>query len=484
MASPSISTEMGIDASPTKTFFMDMLTRDIGLEDAILDLLDNCVDGMQRTNKNKKPSDKPYENFWAKISFSETDFTIEDNCGGIPLETAKTYAFRMGRPIDVDENNPNVNTIGTYGIGMKRAIFKMGRSGKVISQTETESFCVTVPLEWDKSSEWKLPFEQADRSMESNGTIIRITDIQDSIKARFRSSTLSNSLFDKISHYYSYIMEKGFVVYVNDNRVSWKPFELLWEGIDKINENTSSIAPYLYKSECNGVSIELAIGFYRPTATESEVKDENEGKRMTSENAGWTIICNDRVVVYHDKTRLTGWGEDTVPSYHPQFISITGTVHFRCSDPKKLPITTTKRGLEVSSDLYLYTRDFMKKGLKIFTSYTNKWKNDIPQEKKVMKNTQHVDPNTVFNIVPIKAWKNPRNRNSINNRVNIVEEKYYAPSLPLPANKSNSEQNKSIKFSRGLDEVQLVSQYLFEDERDANEVGNECFEIVLKKAKA
>jgi hypothetical protein len=34
----SLKTE--IDASPTKTFFVDMLTRDIELEDAILDLLD------------------------------------------------------------------------------------------------------------------------------------------------------------------------------------------------------------------------------------------------------------------------------------------------------------------------------------------------------------------------------------------------------------------------------------------------------------
>ena len=31
-------------ASPTKRFFVSMLTRDINLADAILDLLDNCLD--------------------------------------------------------------------------------------------------------------------------------------------------------------------------------------------------------------------------------------------------------------------------------------------------------------------------------------------------------------------------------------------------------------------------------------------------------
>ena len=39
-----------IDASPVKRFFVEMLTRDIQIEDAILDLLDNCVDGILRSN--------------------------------------------------------------------------------------------------------------------------------------------------------------------------------------------------------------------------------------------------------------------------------------------------------------------------------------------------------------------------------------------------------------------------------------------------
>jgi hypothetical protein len=38
-----------VNASPVKSFFVHMLTRDIGLEEAILDLLDNCVDGILRS---------------------------------------------------------------------------------------------------------------------------------------------------------------------------------------------------------------------------------------------------------------------------------------------------------------------------------------------------------------------------------------------------------------------------------------------------
>jgi len=49
-----MSNENTIFANPTKAFFVRMLTRDIELSDAILYLLDNCVDGIVR--QQKKPS--------------------------------------------------------------------------------------------------------------------------------------------------------------------------------------------------------------------------------------------------------------------------------------------------------------------------------------------------------------------------------------------------------------------------------------------
>lgn len=39
---------MRINASPTKELFIFMLTRDVQLSRAIIDLVDNCVDGANR----------------------------------------------------------------------------------------------------------------------------------------------------------------------------------------------------------------------------------------------------------------------------------------------------------------------------------------------------------------------------------------------------------------------------------------------------
>jgi hypothetical protein len=57
-----------------------------------------------------------------------------------------------------------------------------------------------------------------------------------------------------------------------------------------------------------------------------------------------------------------------------QFIAISGIVIFCSEKPELLPTTTTKRGIDGNSELYLHVRDKMIEGMKIFTQYTNQWK--------------------------------------------------------------------------------------------------------------
>lgn len=119
-----------------------MITRDISIEDAIMDLIDNSIDGAIRINKDN------YDGFKIDISISGNEFSITDNCGGFPLDSAKNYAFRFGRP----DNAPLIhNSVGRFGIGMKRALFKIGKEFYVESQTKENHFCVNVNVnEWSK----------------------------------------------------------------------------------------------------------------------------------------------------------------------------------------------------------------------------------------------------------------------------------------------------------------------------------------------
>src|SRR5574340_703783 len=93
-----------IDARPTKEFFVFMLTRDIQLIDAIADLVDNCVDGARRTRP-----DGNFDGLWVRIEVAADHFRIADNCGGIPVNVARNYAFRFGRPPGME---PTPHSVG------------------------------------------------------------------------------------------------------------------------------------------------------------------------------------------------------------------------------------------------------------------------------------------------------------------------------------------------------------------------------------
>ena len=58
-----------------------MLTRDISLDDVLLGLIDNCLD---RALRLADGGDVHYGKQFVKIKLSKDQFSIEDNCGGIP----------------------------------------------------------------------------------------------------------------------------------------------------------------------------------------------------------------------------------------------------------------------------------------------------------------------------------------------------------------------------------------------------------------
>ena len=138
-------------ALPTKEFFVSMLTRDISLIDAILDLIDNCLDGALRSAGGDAVD---YIKHTVKIEMNADRFFIQDDCGGIPRNVAKNYAFKMGREPD-DIRDSESETIGMYGVGMKRAIFKMGRDSIVRSFYDGDKFYVPISSAWLESKEWE-----------------------------------------------------------------------------------------------------------------------------------------------------------------------------------------------------------------------------------------------------------------------------------------------------------------------------------------
>lgn len=456
-----------VEAFPSKAFFVSMLTRDIDLRDAILDLLDNCIDGvLRRLSENEINSDKPYKGYWARITANRDEFIIKDNCGGIPKDIAKLSAFRLGRP-DL-ERDRDLPTVGMYGIGMKRALFKMGKHSLVISQHEGDVYTVEIPPKWlDNDDDWMLDINDEDDRFDDDGTEIIINDLYPSISSQFNKDerTFLEDLRNDISFFFALIIGKGFQVYLNDNEIIPVPLGLL----SPKDFDTSKIKPYLYKARLEDVEINLSVGFYRELASEAEIEDENKIPRR-SDNAGWTIICNDRVVLHRDKSKKTGWGLSPVPQYHTQFIAIAGAVIFKSENSLNLPVNTTKRGLDTSSEIYFHVLDQMKFGMKKFTDFTNHWKGREEETTKWFEQMETVDPQ-VLNEMPEVKWVTVPRTNGTELRNNV--------DLPRPP---QTNRKRRISFLREQQEVELAGNYLFDDPKaDTSAIGHRCFDIVLEK---
>jgi hypothetical protein len=375
----------------------------------------------------------------------------------------------MGRTSLDLANHKAIPTVGTYGIGMKRAIFKMGRSAMVSSVTKADAFKVVIPPTWFKDEEnWNLALQSIPKTSKTLGTRIEVTDLKPTIAKQFTlNASFELELIKIVSEQFALIMQKGFEVSVNGKRIKPKQSRIVSVALQGY---TVGVAPFLFKGSINDVEIDLSVGFYRPVPDPNELDaEDDDAGTFSSDESGWTVICNDRVVLSHDTTTLSGWGVSGVPSFHNQFIAIAGTVRFVSNDASKLPLTTTKRGIDLNSELYLRVRDKMQEGTKFFTSYTNKLKKDPEMRRKVFKETGTLDVRSFDNSKTTAGlkWKSDRK---------LDGGKTFVPVMPAV----KADTMKVIRFSREREQVEAVAMLLFDDQDvSASEVGAACFDHFL-----
>ncbi|MAQ14981.1 MAG: hypothetical protein CMN30_09330 [Sandaracinus sp.] len=457
------------EASPTKKFFVSMLTRDISLADAILDLVDNCLDGALRLANG---GDVDYAQHWVKIKLSEELFSIEDNCGGIPREVAKNYAFKMGRAPD-DDRDSESETIGMYGVGMKRAIFKMGRDALVRTRHGDDTFEVPISSDWLDDPGWApLPINEPNESnevLDTPGTTIQVRELYGGVSRHFRNEAFENEVRAAIAEHFTMFLQRGLTVELNGVGVEPVHVEVL------VSNRPDGPAPYIFQKTIDGVLVSITVGLNTSRPASSDDEESGFDEKRSSRTAGWTVLCNDRAVIVGDKSRLTGWG-DGIPMYHDQFIVITGIIEFRATDAEKLPVTTTKRALDTSSNVWLESLVKMKEGMRVWITYTNQWKNHPRADQ-----TEHWKDSRPLSLEQAveTVGKRAETKRS-GDRIEFNPKK--AKVLPEPPGKKPS--SRRIVFSRPIEEVRLVSRMFFDtDDEKPGAVGEKCFELILAKAK-
>ena len=331
-----------IEGNPTKTFFIDMITRDISIKDAIIDLLDNSIDGANNINPLS------YAGLYIDINITKEHFIVKDNCGGFSLDTAKKYAFRFGRPEDAKQT---LGSVGRFGIGMKRALFKMGKNFSVESKTINDHFSVNVNVdEWkvQKSQlsensivdDWSFSYELIEEgNINENGTYISVTNLLPDVASLFDDEDFIMGLKSEIERLLNLSLEKGIKITINNEELSRKDLNIIYDDICK---------PYVFLGVKDDVNFKVIAGL---------------GEVGFPSQSGWYIYCNDRLVVEADKSEITGWGTMSIPQWHINYVMFKGIVFINSKETFNLPLTTTKKGIDATSEIYKVILSRMREGM-------------------------------------------------------------------------------------------------------------------------
>ncbi len=335
-----------------------MLVRDISVDGAILDLVDNAVDAAYIC----AGKDSSLEGFHVDVKLDTDCFEICDNCGGIEIETARQNAFRFGRS---REFNPG-SRIGEFGIGMKRAVFRLGKRFLVDSSTETTRFAVDVDIDnWrEEQGDWTFPMQTALEPSNEPGTRIEVRELHKGVKELFSQESYTRGIVREVAERHSEAIRTGFQITVNSAPADLRLHQLL-SGFGIVPEHQQT------KLLSNGHSVDLRI-----------VAGIGPDRRPVTES-GWYVYCNGRLVLKADRTPLTGWGtgdttgSDGIPAWHPQYARFRGFVFFTSDNPGALPWTTTKTEIDEFAEVYQNAVIRMRSIIRRFADFTN----DLSQER-------------------------------------------------------------------------------------------------------
>lgn len=445
--------EVEINAEPTKTFFVDMLTRDIPLEQAILDLVDNSVDGAKSMIVNKE---RPFEGRRVEIQFNKDHFKIFDNCGGFSKAVAAEYAFRFGRPSSAPRS---AHSIGQFGVGMKRALFKFGHQFSVRSATTTETWEIDINVpDWEAAKGWHFPWgafsADATISNAKPGTEIIATALRPEVGWKFSTTNFKNQIVSLIKSKHRQFIAGGMQISVNGTHVTATDLLLLASqdgklkpGVESFIFTTSGKAP---------VSVKIIAGIGNSAPKE----------------AGWYIACNGRVILAADRRPETGWGfiEDesntlAIPNFHNQFARFRGIVTFDSADSAQVPWNTTKTDVDQDSPVWQNAFGRMLEMMRPVITFLNDLDKDIDEH------TRDESPLNQF----VAAANTVRHEDVTGEK---AKSSFIAPARGALVKKQRT---VKIQYSRPVEDVTLLMDEF--GVTSAKAVGELCFDAILDQRK-
>lgn len=358
-----------VSFQPTKKLFIDILTRDIDIRDCIFELLDNAVDSYTRNEIDEKRE--------IRLNFDKNELSIFDNCGGIDKKKLQEEVFLFGTKDFLN----NVPTIGLYGIGLKRSIFKLGEL--IVFETDDGKDYCKLEIDvnnWLKKKDeegndiWDIELTETSTTRLINGqkpfTRIKIKKLRyETIECFVPEFEVNLKGIVKI-YYSRYIQNDKINFFINNEK------QIGFEIKIKASED---FKPVKVEDEYEGIKINIFCWL--------DLREDQKRVRKEQGRQGWNVFMNERLVIFDDTSIDTGWvGEQPfLPKFHSIYNQFRGVVLLNTNDPSKLPINTSKNGFNKEGKIYHYLLNLMVKVARPFIDFLsdkyNKQKEKIDEKE-------------------------------------------------------------------------------------------------------
>jgi hypothetical protein len=288
------NTKIKLSMAPSKNL-IHMLYKDITVEKAVLEVIDTAIEYLLYNQERGIFTDKKGN---IRIQLSPDSFTMESNSGGPPKELVSSMQS-FGQFID-----KGAFRIGASGMGLKKAVFKIGQDIHFESDNGKEHLSLHIDKNWIASDNWGVELEVTP----STGTLfhkIIISDLYPDIKKTFEDQFFMYGLKQKVRTTYTHFIKKNIDIQINNELIEAYNFQLL--------SKPGRIEPYYRTFKLNGIYVKIYAGF----------------TKWKTALYGWHVFCNNRSIIQKDTTYRTGFDSiEDINNIYPEANIFLGVVFF------------------------------------------------------------------------------------------------------------------------------------------------------------
>lgn len=355
-------------------YLANILTKDITARESIFELVDNAVDAARdRLLELKDPElDKYglpncYEGNWIAIRFGRESVAFLDNCSGIAEEALADRTFVIGAM------SRHPYGIGRFGIGLKRALFRLGKEYAL--STDTGTFAARMKFastQLERSNSTLVASRH--RSSGRAKTFIHISDLREGVLHEFGTESWIDDLSKSLSRRYGIFIEKGFKIFVNGRCLPSFGPKLRNPGPIKVRASNLPATEQ--------VRVFIDSGMHEEYRLKAE-SDYNKEKILNlTDQFGWYFVCNDRIVEIAKHEPALGW----TSKWHQEYYGFVGWIRFVASDAAHLPWDTKKSLIDPNSAVFRAISNQLQQ-------FAEDYKTDNKKaRKKQNTGTQNPDP--------------------------------------------------------------------------------------------